>query len=513
MQATKADQERWRERCLGSFRYFTQVFMHPDWYDSEFHGPLCDFLQSDVSKDKLVVLARGHLKTTIVTKLYRIWRTTKDPSLRTLVAMNTATNAFAKNAETKDFVENNKLYRLLFPEVIPDFTGRKSRWSNESAALRRPVNFAEGTFDAIGVGGNVVSRHYDLIIEDDTIAPQKDEVRGEELMPSRDDIEKAIGWHKLTLPLLVDVRKSERICVGTRWAPFDLINHIKKYETSGSARVYTCYDKPARLEDGSAAYKRLGDGGLEVFEHSLGPYMFSALYLNMPLDPSQMVFNPQWIKYFDEVPTEGMTRVSIDPADPPTGSSTQCYSAIIAALNNRAGLYVLETQRKRVDDDSLITEAFLMVDRWNASVLRIEADRYAHLVLAFERKNRERMGEGRRAVIVEPVKTKGSNKQDRICSRLQPLAANGFLWLRKGMNELEDEMCQFPAGKFFDLLDALAWQVGTDFIQPDYKLEGKREARPANVFSFDEIIASTRRPTVNLPFDVQLKGVPYAKGF
>lgn len=510
----------WRDRCLSSFRYFTMAFMHQDWYDDDFHGPLCDFIQYGClgetgvllwSPDRLVILPRSHLKTTIVTKFYSIWRATREPSIRILIAMNTATNAQSKVAEIKDFFQTNTLYQVLFPDVIPPFSGRMSRWSNESAAVRRPNNYAEGTFDAIGVGGNVVSRHYDLIIEDDTVAPKKDELTGEELMPSRDDIEKAVGWHKLTPPLFVDARTSERIFIATRWAPYDAISYILAKETDSGPdseeplRHYIVYDKPALDINGEPNYKRFDKAALAFLERQVGPYMFASLYMNKPIDPANMVFHPGDIQWFKEPKVGGRRMISIDPADPPTGKGDQCYSAIVVTINLPTGLYVEEYFKDRVDDFTLIERAFGLCDKWDCDHIRIEEDRYAHLKLAFDRMNKERFERGRSYIRIEGVKTRGRNKQDRIRSRLQPLAKAGLLWLKTGMTEVEEELLQFPNSKFFDVIDALAWAADDHMELPDYSPEAPSiNEHDYAKCSFDELLSSRRQGRTDLPFQVQL---------
>lgn len=199
-----------KERVLDDFSYFAQLFTDPSFYDAVFHTELCRFIQHS-RKDKLIVLPRTYLKTTIAASLYALWKATRDPTIRILVVSNTEPNAQKTVRSIRSIVEQNSLYHLLFPERVPTFS--KVRWSDSCACLARPVDFPEGTFEAAGTGTNIIRRHFNLIIEDDTVAPKKDELTGEEAMPSKDDIEKAVGFHKLTIPLLIN-EEDERIVIG-----------------------------------------------------------------------------------------------------------------------------------------------------------------------------------------------------------------------------------------------------------------------------------------------------------
>ncbi len=489
----KSDIQVLREYALSHFWFFAQSLLDPKFYDSNFHKGLCDFLQSKGS-GKLIVLPRTFLKTTI-TSLYALWRATRDPNIRVMVVSNTSPNAEKTIRFIRDVVENNKLYQLLFPDRIPDF-GRV-RWSDRVACLARPHDHPEGTFEAVGVGTNVIRRHYNLIIEDDTVAPKKDELTGEEAMPTRDDIEKAIGFHKLTIPLLIDFEKDQRIVVGTRWASYDLINHVLENDN------FQVFDKPAiDPNTGKPIYKRFNLKTLEAIRLGLGTYMFSSLYLNKPLPKEMMCFNPDWIRYYTELPeVEGSFLVTVDPADPPTGKSSQNYSAIVACFHCNLGMYVVSYKRGRFTHHQLIKEAFSMADRVGAIKIRVEIDKYAHLQYDFK----DEMARRKKHYIIDCVKTRGRRKEQRIMG-LTPVAEAGNLFLRKGMRELEGEMYEFPNGKFDDLLDALAWQLPSHKTVQREK-EKRKEEQAYNTFTFEQIMRSLRGRRMRYPFQKQLNSL------
>ena len=479
------------------FWFFCQMLMPPKWYDDKFHRELCDFLQYGGDR-KVVVLARTHLKTTICAVYYPLWRGSCRPSLRTLEVSNTSPNAEKTVHSVRVIVESNSLYQGIFPECIPNFS--KVRWSDRCACIQRPEDYPEGTFESAGVGANIIRRHFNLIIEDDTVAPRKDDMSGEECMPSKEDIEQAVGFHRLTAPLLIGDEGDEQLVVGTRWASYDHINWIWENEKN-----YKFFDRKAEV-DGIPSYKRFSRERLNSIRISMGTYLYSSLYLNQPLAKEFMTFNPDWTRYYEEseLPAEGDTVVTLDPADPPTGKKTQDYSGIVSVKHTKKGMFVRRYLRKRLTDKQMIDETFDMCDRDGALRIRIEVNRYAHLEAAF----REEMKKRDKYYIIETVKA-ARNKEERIKSRLSPLFENGVVWLKRGMRELEEELSLFPRGKFDDLIDALAWQVKGKTATEYEKVPERKRALPGKddrmVFTLDEIRNSCRkRSRAPYPFQVQM---------
>jgi hypothetical protein len=377
-----------------------------------------------------------------------------------LVTSNTSPNAEKTVHSIRTIVENHQLYQAIFTDCIPAFT--KVRWSDRCACLNRPDDHPEGTFESAGVGSNIIRRHFNLIIEDDTVAPKKDDMTGEECMPSRDDIEQAVGFHRLTPPLLIGDKDDEQLVIGTRWADYDHINWILQNEK------YAVFNRTAYKEDNvTPRYKRFSIERLESYRLSLGHYLFSALYLNKPLAKEFMSFNPDWMTYYEEadLPEEGDGVVTVDPADPPTGKSNQDYSAIVSVKHCRTGLYVRRYVRERMTDKVMIGKAFDVAEQDKATKIRIEVDRYAHLQYGFkeemELRNRKRREKGQPDLyfMIDAVKTRGRNKEGRIRQRLQPLYENKVIKHKTGMRELEAELFAFPNGVHDDLIDALAWQI------------------------------------------------------
>ena len=484
--------EKTRNLLLDRFRNFCQTFTDVGFYDDDFHGGICDFLQ-DSGPEKMLILPRGFLKTTLIS-MYILWRSTKNTLLRSLLSSNTTPNAQKTVRSIRNIIENHKLYQLFFPEAIPNFS--KVRWSDTCACLNRSEDYPEGTFESAGIASNVIRRHFNIISEDDTVAPKKDELTGQEAMPSKDDIEKAVGFHKLTIPLLIN-EGDERIVTATRWASYDMVSYVLENE-----KQFDVMDLTAYKEDGAPRYRKFSANRLASIKMGLGTYMFSMLYLNQPLAKEFMAFNPDWFRYYeeDELPDMEFTLVTLDPADPPTGKRSQDYSAIVSCRHTKKGIYVRRYRRKRLTDKQMIGETIDVAIIDEAIKIRIETNRYAHLEAGF----REEMAKRDLHFIIDAVKAKRIQKEARIKNRLSPLFENGVIYLKRGMRELEEELTTFPYGKHDDLIDALSWQIeryrATEYEKEPKKLEKANYRR----FSLDQIRKSCHnRVSSPYPFQVQ----------
>ncbi len=375
---------------------------------------------------------------------------------------------------------------------MPNLSRRNARWSNSAACLNRDVAYPEATFEAAGTGTNLTGRHYNLVVEDDTVAPRRDSLTGDEIMPTRDDIEKAIGFHKLTLPLLIDMNTSQRIYIGTRWAYNDCISFIKEKELQEQSGRYYMLDMPAVDENGQAIYHRFDLKTLAHLRSALGEWLFAALYLNTPLESSQLRFRPDWVRYYEEylMPDAGDTFITVDPADPPTGKESQCFWVSLSAKHTPQGIFVRHYRRGHFTEAEGIRETLDMADEDKALRIRIEVDRYANLAAGF----RTEMTKRGKFYIIEEVKTRGKNKEARIM-RLAPLFENGVIYLKHNMAELENELYQFPHGATNDIVDALAWHILEDFNVDDLAPRTLVQAtgRKPGTVTFDDIMSTMRQ--------------------
>lgn len=346
MTATRAapDAAVLRQQCLDSLAVFCLYFQGPGWFDPT-HKILCDWLQAqyepalqalaagqeDSIEDILntITMPRGSLKSTYVTKYVPLWLYLRYHNYRALIAGNTEPNARTKMKGLQAVIRSQK-WAALFPDCLPA-TG--APFSTTAILLPRDGEFDEATFESAGTGTNLIGRHYTHIIEDDTTAPDDSDMTIGVTLPSREIIEKAIGFHQNTVPLLVPKGFRAQTIVSTRWGLNDLLDHIWRNEEG-----YRRFDAPAITGAGVSNWwqgrpmfsKFYPIARLRKIEQRMSANMFACLYLNKPQDPGIKRFKPEWWRDItiphERIPRTGYVTIALDPAI--SENDDACESAI-----------------------------------------------------------------------------------------------------------------------------------------------------------------------------------------
>lgn len=499
-----------------NFYFFAKFILGFDWLKEDIHKPLCDILQDYEKNNRVkVTLPRSWLKSTVCSIAYPVWRAVRNPNIRVLLVQNTADNAKAKLRSIRGLFESNSWLRLLWAHVLP---GINNRWTTSALELTRKTVSPEATFEAVGRATQVVGRHYNIIIEDDTVAPDKDEYTEDNVLPTKDDIGQAIGWHRAVTPLLVNMMSDMVIVVGTRWFEVDLLSWIGEKE-----KWYTSYERAVREKDGlpnpqgSITWpERFGEKALEQIEASMGPYLYSCLYLNCPLRSEDMVFQKKWFQYYETEPTKNFkTYTTVDPAGNPKNSvqkkAKNDYNTVLTTKKHMPSgrVYIVSYKRFKGSPGELIDAIFEEVVIFKPEVVGIEGIAYQESLEYFVS---EEMRKRKIHFNIELLKHGNRSKEYRIRA-LQPLVKAGTLLFKGWMRELITELEVFPLGKNDDLADVLAMQLPMWDLTPVVE-EEEQENQDETNFSLESqlrSLAKNHRPLVGTVMDVYNKPIDGAK--
>lgn len=456
-----------RDQSRKSLFFFARAILGFVDLDKHIHLPLCRMLENyQENTRRLVVLPRTWFKSTIASIAYPIWRAINNSNIRLLIAQNTMTNAKKKVGSIKTIFETSELLQALFPELMP----RGDRpWSSECLTVNRSLAAPEGTFEPAGTGTAIISRHFDEVIEDDTVAPDYDAMTGEIQQPTNNEIEKAIGFHKMCYPLLLHPLKSVRTVIGTRWAPQDLIGWILK-----NAPGYKIYSRSAREKNNLPATEEMG--GKPIWDRfnekvltelsgpqGVGPFMFDTLYMNSPTLSVNQVFKRDYIEYYNTLPQGLLYCTSVDPA--PSDSQAKTIDAdfnvvLTTAVRPSTGdVWIVYYNRERCDPGELIDMLFSHNRAYKPLASIIETYAYQRTLMYWVRKKQEQLNE--RFYIEEVPQTRAS-KSARILG-LQPWFAAHKIMMRHEHGDLERELLCFDpnrkSGGHDDIIDALSMQI------------------------------------------------------
>jgi hypothetical protein len=329
--AAKTPQEKrliYRANALMDLYYFSTIVMgknrfskNPD-KSRNLHYQMCLTVMKDGLKEGIEI-PRDHFKSTVYSECFPIWRALPfgkreedfftsvgysdlyiewmhrchSQDIRILLVSETITNAVKLGSRISNHYENNENFRKLFPEILPT---EKETWTKESLHQRRTPagrGQGEGTFDLIGVGAALQSRHYNLVVQDDMV--------GREARKSSVVMADTIDYHQILVGATDSDpnnpgRDFDEIVVGNRWSHDDLNSHIRAEEpyfgwTTHAALGGCCslhsFGQPIFPE----AFTR---EKLLRWKRRLGSYHFSCQFLNYPIDPSKVKINLTDLRYF-----------------------------------------------------------------------------------------------------------------------------------------------------------------------------------------------------------------------
>lgn len=494
-----------RSRLEGIRQQMRARFLHESYYAATIvlgysklrpntHGPLCTFLDQCTGKRRMVQMPRSHFKTTIVTVTHRIQRAMRVNWLRTLIVGDTDTNAEKHLQKIKRHLEGNALLRWLFPdEIWSDPNAESPVWSKKELQLPGAVKeHGEASFDAVGAGSGVVSRHYDEINADDLIGD--DEAYSETEMAKT--IEWSTGLESLFVPP-IDEGQLDIPC--TYWRTDDVYAFFENF--------YGHSEDP--IQTGPYSYRR---GEIDIFRRSVmedgklifpeglsekflirlretNPERYAAQYANNPYASDVAYFKANYRRYYnwlvvdhvigrpgnngliERIPVSSLHIMSY--CDPHAGgSATKRFGGTRAAVitvgvQPRTGrVFLLDVWIKRAPTNLIISEIIRQNEKWLPEFFSIEANGLQKMIKPWldERIARE----ARIDVPYRPYIPKGDKDNERRIKGLQPLFRAGQIYGQEGFHELWEEYLAWPRGRK-DGLDCLAqgltdWGVGFDDI-------------------------------------------------
>ena len=223
------------------------------------HRELAMFLQEGRER-KLLLMPRGHLKSTMASTLYVMWRIYQNPNIRILVGTaNKANLAEAFVREVKQYFENASLREHVwdnrphidgpmipaldrggaakkqqtrnsrgqfeddFDEGTTEAQDRKVVWRSDKIQVLRDHIFKEPTLTAASVGSPNTGEHYDLVIYDDLVTHDNSDKADKAL--------KIINWtfdiESVLNPYSEETGLGEEVIVlGTRYFRWDYYSHL-----------------------------------------------------------------------------------------------------------------------------------------------------------------------------------------------------------------------------------------------------------------------------------------------
>jgi len=275
---------------------------------------------------RLVLMPRGHLKSTVGTVLYSLWRIYRNPEIRILVSCNLQPLAYSFIRELRSYLENPELQSVwnnrphikgnLIPAIQKktnarnfnqdtDAEDRKVIWNNVALQVVRDGRYKEPTVFATSVGTTITGMHFDLIILDDlvdfkNIESEQKKAQVEEWIA---DVESVINPPRLVQVdsgelVINDILGGEVIINGTRYAVDDYYGQVidKQQELGYHVHSRNIYRNGKDATDGYLWQERYNERIVASLQARLSPRRFSSQYLNTVYSKDSHLFATEAIQ-------------------------------------------------------------------------------------------------------------------------------------------------------------------------------------------------------------------------
>lgn len=480
-----------RLRGLGDLFFFAKYLCAHNWLTSDLHGPLAWAWQAPngwvtpdgqtYDKYRLAVLARSHLKTTLLTQDSALWDAVRNTEERILIYTHSLGFTQDVLSPMKTLLEGEgkgaELFHMCYGHLVPDANerGRKYKWDQLNLTLKRDGRYTDPTIKGGAVGAKITGTHSTRQYVDDLVGEQLSRTLMDKTINGLENL--TYCYHSLAL--------GQRRIVGTPWGFWDPISYSRRHwPDSMIARL------PWRRPNGELMFDKC-----DVVEalriKKQNPWFFSCQYDVWPKDEGKNGFQSDWFRSFRRVddmlirldadgkPTKKVNldecnvfviidpntgrvpgqKVSVD-ANAPTSRALDYAGFLTVAIDRDRNYYVLSAIRRRCNTTELVDLTFQLVSIWRPKKVIIE-QRAAQIL--FVDLFRVAWRNGKPPFIVDDFPGGHASKEERI-KGLIPLYANSLVYHREGggvevqagMAALEGELLDFPNAEFDDLSDAMS---------------------------------------------------------
>lgn len=311
----------------------------------------------------LLLAPRGFGKTTIRTILKTLHSVICDPDVRVSLVSRTEAQAEGFLRQIAAYLRHHEDFRAVF-DLEP-----ASPWTRTAVSLAARTRAAkEPTVTALGIGGPVISKHYDLILCDDIV----DEASA--MSPHLREVTRR--WFFTTLLPCLEPHGTLHV-LGTRYHPDDLYGHL----LGGMFQPHHVI-LPALDAAGNSAWpERFSAAHLRRLRRESGPIIFDAQYQNSVTRMSGRIFRAETFRFGappPEVPLRIFQGVDLAVA---RHDRADWFAVVTAGLAPDGVVYVLGAHRARCSFHDQTTTIANLAARWQPERVGIETNAYQSVQL------------------------------------------------------------------------------------------------------------------------------------
>lgn len=469
--------EELREHGKNDFFFFCKEIMgFKDLYEP-LHRPLCEFVSTTESRRKLLLIPRGHFKTTIGSISYPIWKLINNPQER--IALMSVTSDLAED-NLKELVMKIDDQRVqgLYGHILPNTKTWPMKRGFELRCPRRGSKVGPSLYSC-GVESSETGRHFSTIIIDDMVNDQNTR--------SKDQLDKIWDWFGRQESVLD--ADGEFLVIGTRWSWGDPYGRIEKL-ADWTKMILSAVNKQGKVIFPTVFSKKK----LETIRATQGDYRYSCFYENNPTGHGVNPFDTrkfQWVDY-KEQDQESWRYILVDPATTTNDWSHPTGIIVGDALAKEKAFVVVKAIRDKFNPDQLISKLVSLCKQEDPYEVIVEADA-AHTACVYWLRQKimdKKLGYHVKS-IKNPVRI---GRETRTINILQPRMHSGEVLFSKSMegrDTLLEELASFPKGRTDDLIMALS--AVAHVVYPRAHERPKKKIMDRRTQIFNNLIANASK--------------------
>lgn len=397
-------------------------------------------------KRLMIIFPPRHGKSELVSIRFPVWAMGRDPT-RLVVQSAYAESLALKHSRAARDVFVSPEFHKLFPEVHH----RPERLAQER--LPAPMQQAHewgtvqgGQYYAVGVGGGLTGRGFNIGIIDD---PIKDAVEAESITFR----ERVWKWYITVFRPRAEPDAAIILCMA-RWNEDDVAGRLlKQAKEDPNADQWTILHMPALSPEGEALWPTRFTVEALLKTKASDAYTWGALYQGSPSPERGNILLKEWWNRYSTLPEMDDMIESWDMTFKETGTSM-----VVGQVWGRQGAnkYLLDQVRAKMDFPDTMDAFVRLTNRWPQAVAKLVEDTANGPAIIAMLKNK--------IPGIIPVPARGS-KTAR-AQAASPEARAGNVWLPEGPmgDDFIEECAIFPHGLFDDQVDAFSqamayWQT------------------------------------------------------
>lgn len=402
------------------------------------------------NRESLQLAFRGAGKSTVLTVCFCLYAIAKNPNVRICIASKTEGYSKSLLREIKQHLQENEGFRRVFGDLVGD------KWDETAIIVRtrtRPAK--EPTLTVVGIGGQLVGNHFDIVIGDDLV--DEDNARTPHMR------ERVKTWFYKVLHPTLEPHARLHI-IGTRYHYDDLYGHLQRNELKDHTQIIRALDDRGRspwpAKYSAEYFKKKRD--------AIGTIIFASQY---QCDAEAMrgeIFQWDWIDWVeaDAVPEKLRYVGGVDLAIKQSKEADK-FARVTVGVDVLGHVWVVGAFTTHLTFTGQTADilkwwrsgfdgATSPPMRGDSTAVEIGIE-----VNAYQDAQYQKLKEDEPTIRLVPVHT----LKDKV-TRAMKLSAYfeaGKVHFVKGLHDLAEQLVVFPSGEWKDLFDALDLAVTVAF--------------------------------------------------